>query len=145
MKNKNLRHWKERKMSLPMIDVWSWSHDALLSPSQCPPYFPLLGKVDLEITILLFPVLCLAALKQLNKEQWCYGFRREAKGLGGNYKCWDKNMGDSVWTQRCWIQLSEGKGWEFLPSSETLVYINSLITFPYLIQSACVQTIIQLP
>ena len=40
----------------PMIDFFSWSHAAVLSPSQCPPQRPEEGKVERVMTIPRCPV-----------------------------------------------------------------------------------------
>ena len=40
----------------PMMDLYSWSQAAVLSPSQCPAQRPLVGYVDRVTTIPLFPV-----------------------------------------------------------------------------------------
>lgn len=53
--------------SIPMMDFLKSCQSELLSPSQCADHRPDPGKVLLEITNGLFPVLALAALRVKNK------------------------------------------------------------------------------
>ena len=56
--------WRGPRMRAhtPTIDFFSWSHAAVLSPSQCPPQRPEEGKVERVMTIPRCPVTSCTAL-----------------------------------------------------------------------------------
>lgn len=55
-----------------------WSHEAELSPSQCPVYFPDPAKVDLEMRKLLFPGNTVSMALERNES----GIRQRKRQLG---------------------------------------------------------------
>lgn len=57
-------------MLLPIIDSLIATQRAVLSPNQCPAYFPLPGKVERDKTIERPPVVSLAALIKIIFLNW---------------------------------------------------------------------------
>lgn len=61
------------KAHTPMIDFLSWSHAAVLSPSQCPPQRPEEGNVERVMTIPRWPVTSCIALVVRGEKEWIEG------------------------------------------------------------------------